>query len=80
MSPNGNEDESGHPNSSTASPSKVGNEEGRWHPLTLERLPALTAVFASWSLVVSVAYDWGFLSACRHQFCTRADHPVGSPQ
>lgn len=78
MSPNGNQDESGHPKSSTAFPSKAGSEEGRWHPLTLGRLPALTAVFASWSLVVSVAYDWGFFSALGISFAhaptTLSDH------
>lgn len=78
MSQNGNQDESGHPNSITASPSEAGSEEASWHPLTLERLPALTAVLASWSLVVSVAYDWGFLSALGISFAhaptTLSDH------
>lgn len=73
MSPNGNQDEPGDPNSS-----KVRSEEGSWHRLTLERLPALTAVVASWSLVVSVAYDWGFLSALGISFAhaptTLSDH------
>lgn len=78
MSPNGNQDESGHPNPITSSASKAENEEASWHPLTLERLPALTAVLASWSLVVSVAYDWGFLSALGISFAhaptTLSDH------
>lgn len=78
MSTNGSQDESGDRKSSAACPSKAGSEEGRWYPLTLEKLPALTAVFASWSLVVSVVYDWGFFSALGISFAhaptTLSDH------
>lgn len=57
---------------------EMGSEERRWRPLTLEKLPPLTAVFASWSLVVSVAFDWGFFSALGIKFAhaptTLSDH------
>ena len=77
MNPNRKQDESGHPKSSTEFPSKVGGEEGR-RLLTLEKLPALTAAFASWGLVASIAYDWGFFSALGIRFAhaptTLSDH------
>ena len=78
MTPHRNPDESEDPRSSTASASKPESEDGRWLPPTLDRLPTLTAIIASWSLVVSVAYDWGFLSALGISFAhaptTLSDH------
>ncbi len=78
MTPRRNQAESEDPKSSAASASKPESEDGRWLPPTLDRLPALTAVFASWSLVVSVAYDWGFFFALGIRFAhaptTLSDH------
>ena len=78
MSPNCSHEESELPRSSAACPSKVGSEEGRWYPLKLGELPALTAIVAAWSLVVSVAYDWGFFYAIGISFAhaptTLSDH------
>ena len=78
MTPNRNQDESENPKSSTVSASKPEGEDGGWLPPTLDRLPALAAVFASWSLVVSVAYDWGFFFALGISFAhaptTLSDH------
>ena len=78
MTPNRDQDESESLKSSITSASKPESDDGRWFPPTLDRLPALTAVFASWSLVVSVAYDWGFFFALGISFAhaptTLSDH------
>jgi len=78
MTPTRNQDESESSNTSTPSASKPASEDGRWLPPTLDGFPALTAVFASWSLVVSVAYDWGFFLALGTNFAqaptTLSDH------